>query len=322
MRIAVTGATGFVGRPLVGELIARGHHVAALVRDEERAAEQLGAVGQRESLTITKTDLFDAGDTKRAIEGCEGVINLAGENIFGKRWNKESLKVMRDSRVVTTRALVDAIQACNDRPQVLVSGSAVGFYGARDPDHVCAEDEIDAQQFAPRDVLAHMCLEWEAAAKRVELFGVREVRLRIGIVLGRGGGALSKMERIFKLGAGGRIGSGKQVMSWIHRRDLVRLITFCLEDARARRAMNCTAPTPVSNRVFTKALGKALRRPTIFPIPPAALRLALGKVAQILATGQNAPPRRALGHGFSFHYPTIDEALAAIYPPKTKGAAP
>ncbi len=320
MRVAVTGATGFVGRPLVTELLARGHHVVALVRDEERAAEQLDAASRGDSITITKTDLFETDDVKRAIEGCEGVIHLAGENIFGKRWNPESLKLMRDSRVATTRALVDAIEALEVRPKVLVSGSAVGFYGARDPDHVCAEDEFDAQQFAPRDVLAHMCREWEAAAKRVDLHGVRNVRLRIGIVLERGGGALGKMERIFKLGAGGRIGSGKQMMSWIHRRDLVRLVVFCLENERVERAINCTAPTPVTNRVFTKALGKVLKRPTIFPVPPFALRMMLGKVAQILTAGQNAPPQRALAHGFRFEYPTIDEALTAVYPPKKKDA--
>jgi uncharacterized protein (TIGR01777 family) len=308
MRIAITGGTGFVGGYLVPMLRQGGHEVVALARDEKRARTKLP-----EDTEVFEYNPYDAESVAEGLEGADAVINLAGAGLFSKRWSKAHMRMIRDSRVVGTRTLVEALGTLEKKPSVLISGSAIGFYGPRPGDEICEEDELDPCQFRPRDFLAGVCKEWESAARKAELLGMRVVRLRTGIVLGKGEGALGAMETPFKLGGGGPVASGKQVMSWIHVEDLCRMIIWALEAPAVAGALNGTAPNPVTNKEFAKALGRALGRPAFIPTPGPMLRMILGKVAQVIVNGQRVPPLKAQALGFTFHYPTIDDALRAIY---------
>lgn len=319
MRVAVTGGTGFIGGRLLPLLLGAGHEVCCLTRDVDTARKRVPA-----GVKLVPYDAYDAdsvlaalrgGDDETPAEPVDAIINLAGANIAGVRWTGSGRKLIRDSRVVTTRALVQAMKHLEPRPHVLLSGSAVGYYGPREADDICEEDEFDAENFAPRDFLAHVCAEWESAARKAELLGTRVVRLRTGVVLDRGGGALAEMEPPFKLGVGGPIGNGKQVLSWIHREDCARMIVWALETDTVGGPLNVTAPRPVTNKEFSTALGRALGRPAFMPVPVIALRLLKGKVAEMLSTGQTAIPEKAMNLGFNFRYPTLDEALGAIYAP-------
>ena len=323
MRVAITGATGFVGREVVKLLARQGHEPVALVRSGgDRSAEETQALIP--DAIVVEYDPFDVESVGSALKGADGVVNLAGESIFG-HWfmnKKRKLQGIRDSRIRTTRLIVDAMADLDPRPRVLVSASAIGFYGPREPDQTCMEDELEATVFKPSDFLAHTCRDWEERAKKARLLGVREVRLRIGMVVGESGGALSVMEGPFKLGLGGRIGSGKQMVSWIHAEDLCRLILFVLNEEEAQGALNATSPNPVSNAEFTKALGRALGRPTLLPVPPLALKLKFGPASLVMITGQCVRPTKALALGFTFRYPTIEDALNSIYLRKAKGNLP
>jgi len=311
MRVAITGASGLVGGRLVPHLALRGHEPVALVRFS--TGRDLDALAARlRGAAIVEYDSFDAKSTAEAIAGCDGIVNLAGENLFARRWSAAFLKSLRDSRVLTTRALVQAVRAQERRPSVFVSASAVGFYGPRGPDEVCDEDELE-MSFPGRDDLAALCREWEGEARRVARYGVREVRLRTGVVVSEDGGALQVMETPFRMGLGGRVGSGKQVMSWIHADDLCRVVSFALENPEISGAVNATAPKPVTNAEFTRALGEALSRPTLLPVPPLALRLLLGKVSTVVTSGQKALPTRLERAGFTWLFPTIQEALASTF---------
>lgn len=317
MRVAITGASGLVGKRLLRTLQHAGHEPIALLRakpgrDVETESARLHGV------EVRAYDPFDVESTSAAIKGCEGIVNLAGENIFARRWNKAFLQTLRDSRVLTTRALVQAIRAQSPRPAVLVSSSAVGFYGPRAADEPCVEDELETS-FPPRDPLAGLCREWEGESRRVARYGVRDVRLRTGVVLAEGGGALSVMETPFKLGVGGRVGKGTQVMSWIHLDDLCRMIEFALTNPDMSGPYNATAPHPVTNAEFTKALGAVLSRPTLLPIPALGLRVMLGQVASVVTTGQRATPDRVQALGFRFHLPRVEEALSTVYLRKQRG---
>ncbi len=311
MRIAVTGATGFVGTQLVPVLLEAGHEITALVRSAEKGERVLP-----EATTITPYETYDVDSVADALEGAEAVINLAGANLFQKRWSKRYMKEVRDTRVTGTRVLVKAMGRLETAPSVFLSGSAVGWYGPRDPEAVCREEEFDAGNFAPRDFLAHVCRDWETSARKAELLGTRVVRLRLGVVLGKGEGALKAMERPFKMGIGGPVGNGQQILSWIHAEDVCRMILWALENDEVKGALNVTAPNPVSNGDFAKALGKVLGRPAFIPTPTKALRMVLGKVASVVVTGQRVPPLKAESLGFRFKHHTIDEALAAEYAEK------
>ncbi len=316
MRVAVTGGTGFIGKRLVPLLQENGHEVVALVRDEERAADALPGAD------VFEYDPFDVESVRAGIEGCDAVVNLAGDNVFGsadenvmtRRWSKSKRAKIRDSRVVTTRTLVEAMEALGSAcPKTLLSGSAIGYYGPRPADRPCLEDEFDATNFAPRDFLAGVCREWEAAARNAKVLGVRVVLLRTGVVLGRGEGALKTMEGPFKKGVGGPVGSGEQMMSWIHVVDCARMMVFALENDAVRGPLNVTAPNPVSNKQFAKALGSAMGKPAVLPMPGFMLRIVLGGVAEVVTQGQNVPPKKASELGFRFQYPTLGQALGAEY---------
>jgi uncharacterized protein (TIGR01777 family) len=248
--------------------------------------------------------------TKQAAS-CDGILHLAGENIFNRRWNTEFKQLLRDSRVQSTRnvsaALCDAPRRADGRPKVLVNASAIGFYGPH------GDEELTEDSPPGSDFLASLCIEWENAARTVESAGIRCVLVRVGVVLDKAGGALAKMLTPFKLGAGGPVGNGKQWMSWIHNDDLASMFLLALDDARASGPLNGTAPHPVTNREFSKALGRAVHRPAFLPTPIFALRLGLGEVADVIATGQRVLPQRALAVGMPFRFPTIDTALADIF---------
>ena len=294
MRVLVTGASGFIGRRLVSKLKG----AVVLSRDPEAARRALGDVEAH------RWEPAEGPPPAAALEDVEAVFNLAGESVAG-RWSTERKRKILESRVNATRNLVSAIAARRSgaRPAVLISASAVGYYGPR------GEDLLDESAPAGDDFLAEVCVAWEAEAARAREVGVRVVSPRIGIVLGPGGGALRSLLRPFKLGLGGRLGDGKQWMSWIHLDDVVGLLLHAKETRAVAGAMNTVAPAPVTNREFTRALGAALMRPALLPVPSFALRIALGEFAGALLGSQRVEPRVALATGYRFAWPSLDEAL-------------
>jgi uncharacterized protein (TIGR01777 family) len=299
MKLMITGATGFIGSALLERLRRQAHSLVLLSRkprrSQSRATEQW----------IT-WDPGRAGEWQHAVDGADGIVNLAGESIAAKRWSKSQKERLRRSRIDTTRALVNAIASARGKPKFLVNASAVGYYGPRG-------DETLTEESAPgNDFLSRLCVEWENEALKAEEQGVRVALLRTGIVLGKGKGALAKMVPPFKLFFGGRLGSGKQWMPWIHIDDEVGLIQFLIENEKARGAFNATAPNPVTMSEFAKSLGKALNRPAWAPVPASALSLLLGEMAEMLLGGQRALPAAAEQLGFSFRYKHAAEALAAL----------
>jgi len=299
MKIFITGSTGFIGRALVLRLQRDGHAVVVWVRDEERALNRLGANA------VTLSVSCDAGELQRTLTECDAVVNLAGEQLIG-RWTTARRAKLVESRVDLTRRLVDAVTLASRCPRVLVSGSAVGYYGN-------SNDELVTEDTAPaNDFLGQLCRDWERAALRAETAGARVVLLRTGIVLGREGGALAKLLLPFRLGLGGPIGSGKQYMPWIHLHDEIEVIAKALEDDRYRGPINATAPNPVINREFGRALGRALHRPAVMPLPGFVLKAVMGEASGVLLGGQRAVPERLLELGFPFAFANIDEALRDI----------
>lgn len=297
--VLVTGATGFVGRQVCLRLARDCVRVIAWVRSPQAARASLGQGPELLAVDAPAAEL-DA-----ALARCDAVIHLAGAGLFDRRWSAARKHELRASRVETTRRLVAAIGRCGQRP-ALVSASAVGWYGPR------GDEELDEHSAAGADFLGGLCEDWEKGALEARAHGVRVAITRIGIVLGLGGGALAKMLPPFRLGAGGRLGSGRQWMSWIHAEDLVELLVTAASDARYEGVFNAVAPTAVTNRDFTRALARALRRPALLPAPAFALRLALGESANVLLTGQRVAPQRALELGFEFRYPTIETALEQL----------
>jgi uncharacterized protein (TIGR01777 family) len=245
------------------------------------------------------------GDWAKVISGSDAVINLAGEPLAGVRWTDKRKQEIRDSRILTTKVLAEAIAKADVKPQVLISGSAIGYYSTS------LDKSFDEYSNAGDDFLANVCKDWEAAAEAVTSLGLRLVKLRTGIVLGMGG-AIAKMLPIFQVGGGGKIGTGKQWFSWIHRDDLVELIIYALKNEQITGALNATAPKAVTNEDFTVAFAKAIKRPAFLPVPAAALILIFGEGATVLLDGQKVVPHKAEINKFTFHYPDIDAALAQI----------
>ncbi len=293
MHVLITGGTGFIGHALCEHLLQAGHAPSVLARDPARARARVpGAVRVLATL-----------DQARDVEA---VVNLAGEPLMAGRWNAARKAEFRRSRLETTQALIAWMARQSVRPRVLVSGSAIGYYGPRE------EEALDESAAPGGDFTARLCRDWETTAMQAEGLDVRTCRVRTGIVLGADGGALAKMLPPFRLGAGGPMGDGRQWMSWIHRDDLVRMIAWLLDSDRASGAYNGTAPVPVTNRDFARALGRALHRPALLPTPAFALKAGFGEMAQLLLTGQRVLPAHALAEGFAFCFPALETALADL----------
>lgn len=302
MRILVTGATGFVGRPLVRRLIEKGHEIEAFSRDSEAAAAVLPARCNvdgwhpRDGVSLAHLPPLDA------------VIHLAGEGIADARWTDERKKALYNSRIKTTRALVKAVEDLppERRPKTFVCASATGYYGHRG-DEVLDETSPPGSGFLPT-----ICVDWEKEAFAAKALGVRTVAVRTGVVLGRDGGALEKMLPPFRLGVGGRIGPGTQWMGWIHLDDLVELYCFVLENSDANGPINGVSPDPVTNAELTRELAGVLGRPAIFPVPVAVLKLAFGEMSTVLLDSVRARPGVAEKLGFNFKFTKVDAALADL----------
>jgi uncharacterized protein len=305
MKIVVTGATGFVGVKLVERLHALGDRIVVLARNPQKATRQFpqNAFPNVEVIGYTPLEL---GDWAKEISGSDAVINLAGEPIAGVRWTDRRKQEIRDSRILTTKVLVEAIAKAGVKPQVLISGSAIGYYGTS------FDKSFDEYSNAGDDFLSNVCKDWESAVEGVTGLGLRLVKLRTGIVLGMGG-AIAKMLPIFQVGGGGKIGTGKQWFSWIHRDDLVELIIYALKNDQIAGALNATAPQPVTNEEFTVAFAKTIKRPAFLPVPAAALILIFGEGATVLLDGQRVLPHKAEINKFAFNYPDIDSALRQIF---------
>ncbi len=300
MKILVTGSSGLVGTALVKALGQDGHMVCRLMRPESAANNEV-----KDGFNVAWNPA--TGELGGAGVGPDAVVNLAGASIADGRWTAERKAVLRASRIDTTRALVEALAKMNVRPSVLVSASAIGIYGNRGDELLTEESKAGA------DFLAGLAREWEAEALKAEALGIRVVLSRFGIILSREGGALAKMLLPLKLGAGGRLGSGQQWMSWVTLEDVVGILRMAIEKAAVRGAVNVVAPQPVKNAEFTKVLAKALQRPALFPAPAFALRLALGEMADaLLLSSQRVAPQKLQQAGYRFLHPELRAALSAI----------
>jgi uncharacterized protein len=295
MRVTLTGATGLIGTRLVRALQARGDEVTVLSRDPARAARALGATAQ-------EWDPAGGPAPAGALSGRDAVVHLAGARV-DQRWSDDARAAILESRAAGTRHLVDGLRAADPRPGALVSSSAVGWYGAR------GDEVVDETAPAGDGFLAEVCAVWEREAAAAEQLGMRVVRVRTGVVLDREGGALARMLTPFRLGVGGPVAGGRQYTPWIHADDLVGIYLAAIEGPGWSGPVNATAPEPVTNKDFSRALGRALRRPAVLPIPGAALRLLYGDMAEIVTTGQRAVPRRPLELGYAYRHPDLDEAL-------------
>ncbi|RRJ84563.1 TIGR01777 family oxidoreductase [Aestuariirhabdus litorea] len=289
--LLVTGGTGFIGYQLLPTLVEAGYRLWVLTRREPASLNTLGG-------KICYISSFDQ------VAEVDGVINLAGEGIVDSRWSERRKQQLLESRENLTLRLVDWLGGLSRPPEAMISGSAVGYYGYHDPTELLDESQGGQQDFA-----STLCQRWEAAAIKAEALGVRVCRLRIGVVLAANGGALGRMLPPFKLGLGGPIATGKQMISWIQREDLIAAILFLLHSNDLSGAFNATSPHPVSNRVFSEALAKVLGRPCWLPVPAYAMRLLLGEASDLLVKGQAVVPERLLKAGFTFRHPLISDAI-------------
>jgi uncharacterized protein (TIGR01777 family) len=300
-RITITGATGLIGPQLVSALQARDYEVTVLTRDPARAREKLGEV------EAIGWDLMGEAAPPEALVGRAAVIHLAGEPV-AQRWNARARRAIRESRIEGTRNLIEGLRLAGqselgERPGVLISSSAIGYYGPH------GEEPLDEDAPPGRDFLSQVCVEWEAEATRARELGLRVVTVRTGVVLDSSGGALAKMLPPFRLGIGGPVAGGRQYIPWIHSEDLLGIMLAALEDERWSGPVNATAPEPLPNRDFSRVLGQVLKRPALAPVPGMALRLLYGEMAEIITTGARVVPAKALVLGYEFRHPRLEEAL-------------
>ncbi|MBI2071066.1 MAG: TIGR01777 family protein [Elusimicrobia bacterium] len=298
MKIVVAGGGGFIGKRLCGALSGEGYDIVILSRSRQGAFD-----GAR----YLRWDPSEGARWADAVGAADAVINLAGESIADGRWSEPRKRVLVESRIASTRAIVAGLNRLTPKPKIFVNASAVGYYGPR------GDETIDEDSRPGSDFLAELCRQWENECLDAERQGVRTVKIRIGIVLGHGGGAIAKMLLPFKLGLGGPLGSGDQWMSWVHIDDLAGLVLFLIDHPTASGPINATAPNPVTNREFAKTLGAVLRRPAFLPAPAFALRLALGEMADMLLTGQKVLPKKAQALSYSFRHSQLKEALQSLF---------
>ena len=300
MRVTVTGASGLIGKALVAELHQQEAEITVLSRNPSRTQTSDG-------VQVMRWDPMSEPAPQAALSRADAVVHLAGENV-AQRWTERAKQAILQSRVTGTRNLLAGLEAIarseiGQRPRTLISGSAVGYYGPR------GEEPLDEDAPPGSDFLSETCVAWEAEAQKAAALGMRVVLVRTGVVLNRDGGALKKMLPPFQLGVGGPVAGGEQYMSWIHREDLVGMIRAALDDERWSGPINATAPEPVTNREFSHALGRALHRPSLLPVPGFALGLLYGEMAEIVTTGARVVPAKPLVLGYDFRHPELAEAL-------------
>jgi uncharacterized protein (TIGR01777 family) len=301
--VTVTGATGLIGTRLVAALLDRETQVTILSRDPARARAELGEID------AVAWDPMSEPAPVEALAGREAVVHLAGAPV-AQRWSAKARQAIRESRVTGTRNLLEGLRdvgrlEVGHRPPTLISSSAIGYYGPH------GEEPLDEDAPPGKGFLARVCREWEAESARAAQLGMRVVAVRTGVVLDQRGGALAKMLPPFRLGLGGPVAGGRQYISWIHIEDLLGMMLTAIEDERWRGPMNATAPEPVTNREFSRALGAALRRPAILPVPATALHLLYGEMSEILTTGARVVPAKPLVLGYEFRHPRLQEALSS-----------
>ena len=308
MRVVIAGGSGFLGSPLAWAWAEDGHDVRVLTRSLAPGQAQHESGTGRPGITRVGWEPDGrAGHLAREFDGATAVINLAGTSIAGARWTAARKKAIRDSRIRATQSLVAAFAESSSPPATFISASGVGYYGDRG-------SEVLTESSTPgSDFLAQVCVEWEAEARRAEPGGVRVVLLRTGIVLEKGGGALPQIMRPFRFFAGGTLAGGRQYMSWIHRHDWTEMVRWIVETPQIEGAVNTTAPHPVTNAEFSRALGHALHRPSLAPVPRFALKAVLGEMAAAVLASQRAVPTRAQTAGYHFRYPEIDIAFRGIF---------
>jgi uncharacterized protein len=296
MRILMTGATGLIGKALAGALSSEGHEIVALTRRPETAS---GLSASR----VVEWDPLTGPIDPEVLEALDAVVNLAGEPIADRRWTAEQKHRIIDSRLITTRNLVESLRTVRPRPAVLVSGSAVGYYGSR------GDEELDESSPPAGGFMGDLCLQWEKEADRAADLAMRVIRVRTGVVLTPEGGALKKMLPAFRLGVAGRLGSGRQWFPWVHIDDIVGIFRHSILTSTIEGPINGSAPGIVTNAEFTRELGRVLNRPTLFPVPEFALRLLMGEMADVLLGSQRVLPKAALASGYAFRYPELGPAL-------------
>ncbi len=293
MKILITGGTGFIGSALAKHLVAAEEDVTVLSRSPENVAAICGAkvkaLGSLNSLQAD--DYFDV------------IVNLAGAGIFDSRWTEARKQLIRASRINLTGELLQAIDKMTVKPKLLISGSAIGYYGNQ------GDTPLDEQAATVPDFSQQLCADWEGEAMKAEQFGLRVCLIRTGLVLANGGGLLKRMLLPFQLGLGGCLGNGLQWMSWIHREDWIRIVQQMMADNSMQGAYNATAPNPVTNAEFTQALAHCLKRPALLPVPAWLLKALLGEMSDLVLGSQRVLPQRLLAQGFKFHYPDLDGAL-------------
>lgn len=301
MRVIVAGGTGFIGRHLCEVLARRGDTVVVLTRGESVATEELPA-----NLTAVRWDPAQPAGLEATLEGADAVINLCGAPIAAKRWSGARKKELEQSRVEPTRALVEAMGRCQKKPGVFVSSSAIGYYGNQ------GDTELVEEALPGTDFLAHLAIQWEDAAKPAEALGIRLVLLRIGVVLAAHGGAMAEMLPPFNAFVGGPLGPGTQWFPWVHMKDVSGMIVYALGNIGVRGPVNCTAPQPVRNEDFSRALARWMGRPCLFRVPVAALRLLWGESADLLLGSTRVLPKAAIDRGYFFRFAWVDDALKDI----------
>jgi uncharacterized protein (TIGR01777 family) len=298
MNILITGGTGFIGSKLCTYLSNIGHNLTVKTRNPALLSPSTKYVSYVQQLN--ENDSFDV------------VINLAGQPIADKRWSQVQKDKILNSRIDTTKQLIQFFNSTKHKPSVFISSSAIGYYGI-EPTQNKITEVATGNDNGDDSFSSQLCQQWEKCALEAEQLGIRTCLLRTGIVLGKGGGALKKMLLPFKLGLGGKIGSGKQWMPWIHMDDMIGLIDLCINNDNISGPINCTAPNPVTNLTFTEALANTLNRPAIFPMPAFMVNLLMGQMGQeLLLSGKNIIPKKALKHGYQFKYEKLDQALGSI----------
>jgi len=301
MKIILAGCTGYIGKPLLYALKKAGHQIVMLTRSPDKARHLSST-----TVSLYAWDGKSVGDWMWQINGADAVINLSGESIVAKRWNERQKEVLMQSRIESTKTLVEAMRRVQKKPEVFINASAAGYYGSVE------SGEVTESHKRGEGFLADLCEAWEKQAREAESLGVRSVIVRIGIVLEKGGGAMDKMVPPFQMFMGGPLGNGKQWFPWVHRDDIVGALLFALQNKNISGPVNATAPAPVTMNEFCKELGKVMHRPSWMPVPAFALRILLGEMSELLLTGQKVVPKRLQEAGYEFSYPDLNKALTSI----------